>query len=126
MVRPSLPRPVGWFLPAHIFSCSRAKFNNTVIYKVLGGVATMKYSKAISMIEKGMIFTDELKDTCLSALRFAEKHKSKMIIPSKAYIVVPGALLYGYCRCGQLVASNMKFCTECGAGLKWDDVELEN
>ena len=58
----------------------------------------MKYSKAISMIEKGMIFTDELKDTCLSALRFAEKHKSKMVIPSKAYIVVPGALLYGWIR----------------------------
>ena len=86
----------------------------------------MKYSKAISMIEKDMIFTDELKDTCLSALRFAERHKSKMIIPSKAYVVVPGALLYGYCKCGQLVASNMKFCTECGAGLKWNGVELEN
>ena len=86
----------------------------------------MKYSKAISMIEKGMAFTDELKDTCLSALRFAEKHKSKMIIRSKAYVDAPGAPLYGYCRCGQLVASNMKFCTECGAGLKWNDVELEN
>ena len=80
----------------------------------------MKFSEAIQMIEDHTSMTDELREKILYSLRFCKKHAVK-VTPTNVYTVTD-FLLYGNCRCKELVSSNMKFCPECGARLGWDKV----